>query len=106
MVSSETAGVKKPHPEIFEHAFRALGVTARDSLFVGDRLELDVAGAHGVGMDAVWIDSGAQAWTSEFGEPRFRISSFAELPSILQGLKVGLADGPEEGVENRPNSGA
>lgn len=93
VVVSDEVGWRKPHPEIFEHAFRMLDVTADESLFVGDRLELDVAGAHGVGMDVVWIDSGAEAWTPEFGEPLFRISTLAQLPPILDRLQSGTTPG-------------
>jgi putative hydrolase of the HAD superfamily len=57
VVSSEV-GKRKPHPAIFERALRELGVDATDALFVGDRLEADVAGASRVGMrtvQALWF---------------------------------------------------
>ena len=49
-------GVRKPHPDIFLHAFAQAGVTAAESLFVGDDPVWDVAGARGVGMEVVLFD--------------------------------------------------
>jgi putative hydrolase of the HAD superfamily len=53
VVLSGEAGVRKPAPAIFERALAELGVDATDALFVGDRLDDDVAGAAGVGMTTV-----------------------------------------------------
>jgi HAD superfamily hydrolase (TIGR01509 family) len=47
-------GYLKPHPAIFEHALRELGVPARAAAMVGDAPAIDVAGARAVGMIAVW----------------------------------------------------
>ena len=52
---SEDVGIRKPRAEIFHATLRKLGVEPGEALHVGDRLEADVAGAAGVGMEAVWI---------------------------------------------------
>src|SRR5215216_5392930 len=52
-VFSSEVGLRKPHPAIFERALEALGIEARRSLFVGDRLYEDVRGAAEVGMTTV-----------------------------------------------------
>lgn len=49
-------GVRKPHPDIFQHALEQAGVSAVESLFVGDDPVWDVAGARGVGMAVVLFD--------------------------------------------------
>ena len=57
-VFSSEAGVRKPHPAIFERALDALGVAADRTLFVGDSLAADIAGARALGMhtcQAVWF---------------------------------------------------
>jgi len=53
LVFSGDVGVRKPHPEIFLHACRELGVDPTETMFVGDRLETDVQGAAAVGMTTV-----------------------------------------------------
>jgi len=45
----------KPHPRGFLVAAERLGVTPAETLYVGDRLDVDVAGAHAAGMHAAWI---------------------------------------------------
>ena len=57
-VFSSEVGWRKPHPEIFERALRALDVPAEQTLFVGDTLATDIAGAAALGMhtcQAVWF---------------------------------------------------
>ena len=57
MFASEV-GWRKPHPAIFERALEGLGVAAERTLFVGDSLAIDLAGAAAVGMrtcQALWF---------------------------------------------------
>jgi REG-2-like HAD superfamily hydrolase len=51
-VSAEL-GVDKPHPLIFNAALAALNVAPHEALMVGDDAANDVAGARGVGADAL-----------------------------------------------------
>ena len=58
IVLSSEVGKRKPHPAIFDRALGELGVQAGGALFVGDRLEADVAGASRAGMrtvQALWF---------------------------------------------------
>jgi HAD superfamily hydrolase (TIGR01509 family) len=57
-VFSSEIGRRKPDPAIFERAIETLGVAADRTLFVGDTLATDVAGAAALGMhtcQAVWF---------------------------------------------------
>jgi len=54
-------GYLKPHPAIFEHALDCIGTQPEETVFVGDNLTADVAGAQRVGMKAVWRDTGYHA---------------------------------------------
>jgi putative hydrolase of the HAD superfamily len=49
-VYSSAFGLRKPHPSIFLHVLQGLGVQPDEALFVGDRLNDDIAGAKAVGM--------------------------------------------------------
>ncbi|NAS14184.1 YjjG family noncanonical pyrimidine nucleotidase [Poritiphilus flavus] len=50
VVNSEMAGVKKPNPKIFNLALEKAGVSALNSLMIGDNLEADILGAQAVGF--------------------------------------------------------
>ena len=45
----------KPHPEPFRQALEGVGARPEKSLFVGDSLETDIAGAQAVGMAGAWV---------------------------------------------------
>ena len=51
---SEAEGVSKPDPRIFRLALERLRTAPEHSIFVGDHPEVDVSGARGAGMKAVW----------------------------------------------------
>lgn len=51
-------GYLKPHPVIFETALNCIGAKASGTVFIGDNLNADVAGAQRVGMKAIWRDTG------------------------------------------------
>ena len=51
---SEAEGVRKPDPEIFRRASSRLGVTAGETVMVGDNPEADIQGAKSFGMKAIW----------------------------------------------------
>jgi putative hydrolase of the HAD superfamily len=61
VIDSALAGVEKPDPAIFHAALEALGVPARDALYVGDLYDVDVLGARAAGMDAVLFAPGEAA---------------------------------------------
>ncbi|WP_435623259.1 YjjG family noncanonical pyrimidine nucleotidase [Flagellimonas sp.] len=50
IIDSETAGVKKPHPHIFELALDRARTSAKMALMIGDNLEADIKGAQAIGM--------------------------------------------------------
>ena len=57
VVNSEMAGVKKPHPAIFELALDRAGVSAEASLMIGDNIEADILGAKAVGFHALHFNA-------------------------------------------------
>lgn len=56
VTNSEKAGVKKPHPAIFQHALKSANVKPENSLMIGDNIHADVTGALNVGMQAIWFN--------------------------------------------------
>jgi HAD superfamily hydrolase (TIGR01662 family) len=54
-VYSCDVGYLKPHPKIFQTALDRLGVTAAETMFVGDLIDVDVKGAARLGMTTVLV---------------------------------------------------
>ncbi len=81
MVISEEVGIKKPDPRIFRMALDRLGVDASEAVFVGDNLELDIAGARGVGMRALWLNPDGK----EVPAGVEMVGSLGEILALIQG---------------------
>jgi putative hydrolase of the HAD superfamily len=76
----------KPHPGVFVHAMQQLGVTAGESVMVGDRFERDVVGAHAAGMRAIWVNSRRETQPRGAAPAEIEIPSIADLPAALSSL--------------------
>jgi HAD superfamily hydrolase (TIGR01549 family) len=83
VVVSDEVGWRKPKPVIFELALRRLGIDAKQALFVGDRADIDVVGAQGVGMPVAWINREGSPLPEDLRAPEFEIRDLAELERIL-----------------------
>jgi putative hydrolase of the HAD superfamily len=84
-VFSSEVGWRKPHPAIFERALDAIGVAARDALFVGDTLAADIGGAAALGMhtcQAVWF----RADEASGPEPDFRAFTQMDVMTAVRRL--------------------
>ncbi|WP_034924467.1 YjjG family noncanonical pyrimidine nucleotidase [Gillisia sp. CAL575] len=56
ITTSEEAGVKKPHFQIFEMALQKANATPDNSIMIGDSYEADIEGAKNAGLQAVFFD--------------------------------------------------
>ena len=56
LVTSEMVGAYKPDPRIFLRVLEVTGVSAQETLYVGDTLLDDIHGANLVGMQTAWIN--------------------------------------------------
>jgi len=81
VVTSESVGKSKPHPEIFRYALAQTNCEAEDALMIGDKLEIDVLGAQNAGIDAVYYNPVAAP--CEGIAPIFNITDLRELQQIL-----------------------
>ncbi len=85
LVISGECGYEKPDPRIFWRATAGAGVQPAEAVFVGDRLDVDIAGAKAAGMRAVWFNH----WNGVLdgaAAPDAVIKRFDELPGVLSGL--------------------
>lgn len=85
LLSSE-AGVKKPSPSFFEYGFRRLGLTAEESVYVGNDLVDDVGGAHGVGMRCLYLQTEQSGEYQNPPAPDFRARDLKDALGILSAL--------------------
>jgi len=85
VVISAEHGWRKPHPQIFVDALAALGVEARDALFVGDSPVDDIVGAKGVGMDVAWVNASAVDLAQGIPMPDYIVRAIPELQHLLLG---------------------
>ncbi len=83
IVVSDQVGWRKPRREIFDAALAHLGIAAGEGLFVGDRADIDVAGAHAIGMPVAWINRRGEALPPDVAPPAYEIRDLAELRAIL-----------------------
>ncbi len=56
ITNSETTGVKKPNPIIFNFALDQAKAKVENSIMVGDSYEADILGAQNIGMDVIFLD--------------------------------------------------
>lgn len=75
-------GIGKPKPEIFNHLMEELGVSAGESIMVGNSLERDIAGARNAGIRSIWI---RVPGSEEHAEviPDHTITALNEIPGII-----------------------
>ena len=81
VVCSRDLGIRKPNPEIFRYMLKNLGITASETVHVGDSVEADMEGAYSVGITGIWIQTPDQApWHG------YSIKSICELPAFMGNL--------------------
>lgn len=81
-LSATDFGMAKPDPRIFHAAAGLAGVAASEVLHVGDDAAMDVLGAMGAGMQAVWVNRVGHAWEHET-QAHITVTSLAELADLL-----------------------
>lgn len=93
MISSDV-GVKKPSPEIFALAFDRFGISAQNSIYVGNDMRDDVLGASRVGMRTVYIHTAQSGSYPELDipAPTYTVKSHAEMTSLLTALDKNVAE--------------
>ncbi len=79
LVVSHLEGVEKPDPELFRRALARLHAAPEDTLHVGDRPDLDRAGARAAGIDALLVDR-----SGKLGGTPGTIADLSSLPRTVQ----------------------
>ncbi|AQS93741.1 noncanonical pyrimidine nucleotidase, YjjG family [Polaribacter sp. BM10] len=80
IVTSDSVGVKKPNPKVFNFALKKANATAENSVMIGDSLEADINGALNVGFKAIHCVFNDETATAK------NVTSVANLLEIKQYL--------------------
>jgi putative hydrolase of the HAD superfamily len=83
VVVSGAVNKRKPSPEIFKGALKMLGVSASETVFVGDTIDADVEGPKAVGMKVIYIERRVQKKSEKFC-PDQTIKNLNELPLAIE----------------------
>jgi putative hydrolase of the HAD superfamily len=79
IITSESVGVKKPNPKIFDYALQSANAKAEHSIMIGDNYEADVQGALNMSMRAIFCNFEMQS----VGENILSINHLTELKNHL-----------------------
>lgn len=80
VITSESSNSLKPNKEIFEYALNRSGASIKESIMIGDTVEVDIVGAKNIGMDQVFVNH-LQIQTEE--KPTYTVHSLKELEDIF-----------------------
>lgn len=80
VITSELAGSKKPGKKIFHYSLYRAKAKSRESIMIGDSLEIDVLGAKNAGIDQVYFNPDKLKHSSDI---TYEINCLSELMKIL-----------------------
>jgi len=80
VITSEGSNSLKPNKEIFDYALNKTGATLKESIMIGDTIEVDILGAKNAGMDQVFVNH-LKITTEE--KPTYTVHSLKELENIF-----------------------
>ena len=80
VITSECSNSIKPNKEIFEYAFLKTNADPRESIMIGDSLEVDIEGAMNAGIDQVFVN---HTCIDCLIKPTYVVRSLRELQKIF-----------------------
>nr|WP_138506918.1 YjjG family noncanonical pyrimidine nucleotidase [Nostoc sp. PA-18-2419] len=80
VITSEGSNSLKPHKEIFDYALSRAGATAKESIMLGDNVEVDIVGAFNAGIDQVYVN---HLDLEPSMKPTYTVRSLKELEDIF-----------------------
>jgi len=83
IIVSGAVNKRKPHLEIFRRALQELGVTAEETVFVGDTVDADVLGPKAAGMKTIYLERRLQK-DAEIACPTQTIKSLEQLVAAVE----------------------
>lgn len=91
ILTSASAGIRKPNPRIFNIALEKLAIPASRAAMIGDTLGADILGAQNAGIFSIWITRRAQVAANRAHadtiQPEAVIEQLGDLPVLLENLE-------------------
>lgn len=81
IITSEAAGIMKPHLAIFEYAMEQTGATSATAIMIGDTLDADIEGGNRAGIHTVFFNPNHLPVNKII--PTYTIANLRELKTIL-----------------------
>ncbi|MFT4312815.1 MAG: HAD family hydrolase [Candidatus Woesearchaeota archaeon] len=88
IVTSEEAGIEKPHKKIFQLCLKKLGSRPQKSIMIGDNFQRDILGAQSLRMKTIWVKRDQKNETKK--KPDFVVKYADDIQEILESLYFGL----------------
>ena len=82
-VSARQVGALKPDPALFHKVIEGTDLKPQQVVYVGDDPVLDVVGARGAGMQAIWINREQAQWPANLKPPAHEVRTLHELGTVL-----------------------
>ena len=82
LVTSEEAGVEKPHPFIYSLALKKLGLKPEDCIMIGDSYKKDCIGAQAMGIDSIYYKGDFEK--QDTGKGIYVLSNFHDILHWLE----------------------
>lgn len=82
IIVSGMVNKRKPSPEIFNITLNVLGVSASETVFVGDTIDADIEGPKAIGMKTIYVERREQK--IEVVAPDKTIKNLSELPLVVE----------------------
>lgn len=83
VILSEDAGVNKPHPDFFRYALQKTGADRTTTFMIGDNFDVDIVGAHGVGLPTIFFNRYSADFTPSSGIADHIVTHLSEVLSCL-----------------------
>jgi len=80
VITSEGSGSLKPNKEIFEFALEKCSADPKESIMIGDSIEVDIIGAMNAGIDQVYVN---HLGVNPTVKPTYTVNSLRELEKIF-----------------------
>ena len=83
-ISAADVSAAKPDPAMFFEAMKQMGLTADQTLHIGDHANHDIYGARNAGIRSVWVNRHKQPWLEEAFSADYEVNDLSGVVELLK----------------------